>query len=53
MITERPYREPMSHEEALDELRRGSGTQFDPDVVLALLEVLALRPAPAAEAAAR
>ena len=55
MITERPYREPMSHEEALDELRRGSGTQFDPDVVTALLEVLALRPAPApaAEAAAR
>ena len=47
MITERPYREPMSHEEALEELQRGSGTQFDPEVVTALLHVLSLRPAPA------
>ena len=36
----------MSHAEALDELLRGAGTQFDPDVVDALIEVLALRPRP-------
>jgi diguanylate cyclase (GGDEF)-like protein len=30
---ERPYREGRSETEALDELRRHAGTQFDPDVV--------------------
>lgn len=29
----RPYRTPMSHEAALDEIRRGSGRVFDPKVV--------------------
>jgi diguanylate cyclase (GGDEF)-like protein len=53
MITQRPYRAPMSHDEALEELRRGSGTQFDPDVVSALVEVLSLRPRPLEKAAAR
>ena len=43
MITERPYREPRSHQEALAELERGAGSQFDPSVVDALLHVLALR----------
>jgi diguanylate cyclase (GGDEF)-like protein len=43
MITARPYREPMSHEEALRELERGAGAQFDPRVVEALVRVLALR----------
>jgi HD-GYP domain-containing protein (c-di-GMP phosphodiesterase class II) len=43
MITARPYREPMSHAEALGELERGAGAQFDPQVVEALLRVLALR----------
>ncbi|MGI8594866.1 MAG: HD-GYP domain-containing protein [Solirubrobacteraceae bacterium] len=43
MITRRPYREPMSHQAAIDELRRCSGTQFDPGVVDALLRVLAER----------
>jgi diguanylate cyclase (GGDEF)-like protein len=43
MITARPYREPMSHEEALRELEHGAGAQFDPRVVEALLRVLALR----------
>ena len=53
MITDRPYREPMSHAEALDELTRGAGTQFDPDVVDALIEVLAFRPKPQEPVAAR
>jgi diguanylate cyclase (GGDEF)-like protein len=33
MTSRRPYRLPIGREEALDELRRCSGTQFDPDVV--------------------
>ena len=41
MITERPYREPMSSQEATAELERNAGTQFDPAVVEALLAVLA------------
>ena len=43
MITERPYREPMSSQEATAELERNAGTQFDPAVVQALLAVLAER----------
>jgi HD-GYP domain-containing protein (c-di-GMP phosphodiesterase class II) len=41
MITARPYREPMSHDEAVEELRCSAGTQFDPLVVDALLDELA------------
>ena len=41
MITQRPYREPMSSEEAIAELEENAGTQFDPAVVDALLAVLA------------
>ena len=33
MIAERPYREPMGFEEALEELQKNAGTQFDPRVV--------------------
>jgi diguanylate cyclase (GGDEF)-like protein len=33
MVSQRPHSEPMSAEGALDELRRNSGTQFDPQVV--------------------
>jgi HD-GYP domain-containing protein (c-di-GMP phosphodiesterase class II) len=37
MISERPYRPPLSVRGALAEIQRGSGTQFDPDVVRAFL----------------
>jgi diguanylate cyclase (GGDEF)-like protein len=37
MTSERSYREAISPEEAAAELRRHAGTQFDPDVVEALL----------------
>ena len=50
MITERPYREPMSSDAAIIELEQNAGTQFDPRVVVALLAVLADR-LPAARSA--
>jgi diguanylate cyclase (GGDEF)-like protein/putative nucleotidyltransferase with HDIG domain len=40
MISERPYRAPRPVEEALEELSRCSGTQFDPQCVAALARVL-------------
>jgi len=40
MTTDRPYRKALSQEEALEELKRNAGTQFDPQVVEAFLEVL-------------
>jgi diguanylate cyclase (GGDEF)-like protein len=33
MVHDRPYSAAVSHEEALEELRRHAGTQFDPEVV--------------------
>jgi diguanylate cyclase (GGDEF)-like protein len=33
MVHKRPYKGVLTHEEALDELRRNAGTQFDPQVV--------------------
>jgi len=38
MVSQRPYRSAMSRKEALDEIRRCTGTQFDPVVVTAFLE---------------
>jgi HD-GYP domain-containing protein (c-di-GMP phosphodiesterase class II) len=40
MTTTRPYRDARSREDAIAELRDRAGTQFDPDVVEALLDVL-------------
>ena len=42
MTTDRPYRAAMSSGQAIDELRRCSGTQFDPAVVEALRRVVAV-----------
>jgi len=39
MTTDRSYRKAMSHEVAVAELRNNAGTQFDPDVVEALVAV--------------
>jgi diguanylate cyclase (GGDEF)-like protein len=33
MVHDRPYSSALTHEEALEELRRNAGTQFDPEVV--------------------
>ncbi|HEX5469212.1 MAG TPA: HD domain-containing phosphohydrolase, partial [Gaiellaceae bacterium] len=38
MTTDRVYRTRLTHERAIAELERCAGTQFDPDVVAALLE---------------
>ncbi len=40
MISDRPYRPAMSCEEALQELRRCAGTQFDPELVEMFMLVL-------------
>ena len=41
MTTDRPYRKALSWVEALDEIERGKGTQFDPVMADAFLEIIA------------
>ncbi len=41
MISERPYRRAFSHEEAISEIKRCSGTQFDPQMVNYFLKLFA------------
>jgi putative nucleotidyltransferase with HDIG domain len=43
MTERRPYRNPLDEREAVRELRRNAGTQFDPQCVGALLQVLRSR----------
>lgn len=40
MTNDRPYRKAMTHRQALDELRRCAGTQFDPRLVEVFAETL-------------
>jgi HD-GYP domain-containing protein (c-di-GMP phosphodiesterase class II) len=40
MVRERPYGYGISQETALEEIENNSGTQFDPQVVRLLLEVV-------------
>jgi HD-GYP domain-containing protein (c-di-GMP phosphodiesterase class II) len=44
MIDARPYRAARSHEEAMDEIARNSGKQFDPQVVDAFLKTVSSQP---------
>jgi HD-GYP domain-containing protein (c-di-GMP phosphodiesterase class II) len=40
MTSSRPYRDQkMTHEQALEEIRRCSGTQFDPDIARIFIEL--------------
>jgi HD-GYP domain-containing protein (c-di-GMP phosphodiesterase class II) len=47
MTTNRPYRAALSHEQAIAELVSNAGTQFDPEVVAAMLRVVEAGPAQA------
>ncbi len=46
MTTDRAYRAGLPVDVALTEIRRGAGTQFDPDVAAALVEVVERQPQP-------
>jgi HD-GYP domain-containing protein (c-di-GMP phosphodiesterase class II) len=48
MTTNRPYRAALPHDQAIGELVANAGTQFDPDVVAAMLRVLEAAPTDAA-----
>jgi HD-GYP domain-containing protein (c-di-GMP phosphodiesterase class II) len=52
MSSDRVYRSRLTPEEALAECRRCAGTQFDPEVVLALADELGASDAPAVTALA-
>jgi HD-GYP domain-containing protein (c-di-GMP phosphodiesterase class II) len=41
MITDRPYRAALPRDDACAVIRAGAGAQYDPDVVAALLDLLA------------
>jgi HD-GYP domain-containing protein (c-di-GMP phosphodiesterase class II) len=45
MTTNRPYRAALPHEQAIAELVENAGTQFDPEVVAAMVKVIAEAPA--------
>ncbi|MES0341445.1 MAG: HD domain-containing phosphohydrolase, partial [Candidatus Humimicrobiaceae bacterium] len=40
MINGRPYKDPMTHEEVIEELKRFAGIQFDPELVKNFIKVI-------------
>ncbi|MCE5330350.1 HD-GYP domain-containing protein, partial [bacterium] len=43
MINDKPYRKAMTKDEAVEELKRCSGTQFDPEIVEQFIEILSFK----------
>ena len=41
MVNDRPYKRAMSHAQAIEELRRHAGTQFDPEIVAVFCDLFA------------
>jgi HD-GYP domain-containing protein (c-di-GMP phosphodiesterase class II) len=41
MTNDRPYRKAMNHEEAIAEIERCAGTQFDPNLVPLFKQIVA------------
>jgi HD-GYP domain-containing protein (c-di-GMP phosphodiesterase class II) len=44
MTSERPYRDAMTHQQAMEEVAAGSGTQFDPGVVTSFTRLMSTHP---------
>jgi HD-GYP domain-containing protein (c-di-GMP phosphodiesterase class II) len=42
MIHERPYRQAMKKEDAIKELKRGQGSQFDPELTEKFISMVTL-----------
>ena len=40
MVSDRPYKQAVSHDKAIAELKRCSGTQFDPKLLMVFIDVL-------------
>ncbi|PKK87356.1 MAG: hypothetical protein CVV63_01300, partial [Tenericutes bacterium HGW-Tenericutes-8] len=40
MVSERPYRKSLSLEQAVDEIKKNTGTQFDPKLVKIFLDLI-------------
>jgi len=40
MVNGRPYKNPMTPEQALNELQKNAGTQFDPNLVKLFLQII-------------
>nr|MDQ2687025.1 diguanylate cyclase [Armatimonadota bacterium] len=45
LTSNRPYRKAWTHDKAVDEIRRGRGSHFDPSVVAAFLKIMDIIPA--------